>query len=153
MAKNSHAHLVLDTSCIVALLCTWHERHDVTLRAVETRLDRGERLVVAAHALVESYAVLTRLPAPQRLAPEDARHLLMASFRSTARVVTLDAKQHWELIAAAPEAGVRGGRTYDALIAASAAAVGHATLLTLNRPDFESFESAQLSVVDPSDGA
>ena len=40
--------------------------------AIERRLDGGEHMSLAAHALTEAYSVLTRFPAPHRLAPADA---------------------------------------------------------------------------------
>ena len=70
----------LDTSCLIAAVCGWHEQHRVAAAEIGRRLDRGERLSVAAHALTEAYAVLTRLPAPHRLSPADAWELLRANF-------------------------------------------------------------------------
>ena len=69
-----------ETSCLVAALCVWHEHNERAAREIERRLDRGESLVVAAPALVETYAVLTRLPSPHRLSPADSRALLEANF-------------------------------------------------------------------------
>ena len=88
---------------------------------IERRLDRGERMAIAAHALVETYAVLTRLPAPHRLAPADAWALVKANFVKRAAVVALTGAAHTSL----PR---RVGRNrhrqvvglYDAVIAASA---------------------------------
>lgn len=57
---------------MVAAVCTWHEHHDRAAREIEQRLRRGEKMLVAGPALVESYAVLTRLPPPHRLSPVDA---------------------------------------------------------------------------------
>src|SRR5687767_1526011 len=54
----------LDTSCIVAAVCTWHEHHDAAVKEIGRRLEDGESLAVPAPALIEAYAVLTRLPAP-----------------------------------------------------------------------------------------
>src|SRR3989304_5930435 len=84
----------VDTSCMVAAVCSWHEHHDGAAAAIEDRLDAGERLAVPAHAPAESYAVLTRLPAPPRLAHrgiraprarDHAAHLQPSALRSTAR--------------------------------------------------------------------
>src|SRR6266508_3274050 len=83
------AAFALDTSCMVAAVCTWHERHLAAVGAIERRLERGGRLAIAAHALVETYAVLTRLPAPHRLAPADAWALVKANFVDSATVVAL----------------------------------------------------------------
>lgn len=69
-----------DTSCMVAAVCDWHEHHERAREEIERRLDRDEVMVTAAPALVEAYAVLTRLPAPHRLSPEDALVLIDISW-------------------------------------------------------------------------
>jgi predicted nucleic acid-binding protein len=71
-----------DTNCIVALLSPRHEHHDRAFQAIERRLDAGETMAVAAHTLVETYAVLTRLPAPHRLSMADCRALIEANLAS-----------------------------------------------------------------------
>lgn len=43
-------------------------------------MNLGEAMIAAGPALVETYAVLTRLPSPHRLAPADAHRLLQANF-------------------------------------------------------------------------
>jgi len=47
---------------MVAALCAWHEHHERAIHEIERRLAQGELLIGAAPALVETYAVLTRLP-------------------------------------------------------------------------------------------
>jgi hypothetical protein len=49
---------------MIAAVCGWHEHHSRALDEIERRFGRREALVAAAPALVEAYAVLTRLPAP-----------------------------------------------------------------------------------------
>lgn len=127
----------VDTSCMVAAVCTWHERHPEAAAAIEARWSRGERLAVAAHALVETYAVLTRLPPPHRLAPADAWTLVRENFVENAAVVTLSAPDHATLLGRLAKAGVRGGRTYDGLIAACAEQAGAGALLTFNPRHFD----------------
>ena len=139
-----------DTSVMVAAMCAWHEHHDSATGALESRLARGEDMVVAAPTLVETYAVLTRLPAPHRLSPADSIRLLEANFMHGAPLVTLDAKGYGALLRKAPESGVFGGRVYDAVIAACAVRAGVSALLTLNAKDFDSFATQDLEIVDPS---
>ena len=58
----------VDTSVIIAALLGWHEAHDPALRALITASDTGGgTLLIPAPALVEAYAVMTRLPAPHEL--------------------------------------------------------------------------------------
>src|SRR5262249_7132658 len=101
----------VDTSCMVAAVCEWHEDHSAALSEIERRLDEGERMAVPAHALAEAYAVLTRLPAPHRLAPPDAWQLIDENFTKSAMVVVLSAKSYLAVLRKAAAHTVAGGRT------------------------------------------
>jgi predicted nucleic acid-binding protein len=131
------ATFALDTSCMVAAVCTWHEHHAAAAASIERRFARGERLAIAAHALVETYAVLTRLPAPHRLAPADAWALVKANFVTPAAVVALTGAAHARLLEGLANAGISGGRTYDAVIAACARQARVSTILTFNPRHFD----------------
>jgi len=122
---------------MVAAVCSWHERHDAAAAEIARRFDEGQTLAVAAHALAETYAVLTRLPAPHRLAPVDAWTLVEANFVDEADVVALDGAAVVALLALLPAAGIAGGRTYDALIARCAQQAVAGALLTLNPRHFD----------------
>lgn len=127
----------LDSNCMIAAVCGWHEHHGAAAAAIEERLDRGDRLVVGAHALVEAYAVLTRLPSPHRLAPADAWALVKTNFVVDATLATLPATTHVALLDTLAHAGLGGGRSYDALIAATAAHARVDELLTFNPRHFD----------------
>lgn len=129
--------LAIDSSCMVAAVCSWHDRHEAVAAELERSLDAGARLAVPAHALAETYAVLTRLPAPHRLSPDDAWALVKANFVDRTGVAALDAEDYTAVLAALAESGIGGGRTYDALIAASARKGKAHALLTLNPKHFE----------------
>lgn len=60
------------------------------------------------HALAEAYAVLTRLPAPHRLAPADALAVLEGSFLEVARVVALDVDGYRSVLRRAGKEGISG---------------------------------------------
>ena len=127
----------LDTSCIIAAMCSWHEQHRVAAAEIERRVARGERLSVAAHALTEAYAVLTRLPSPHRLAPSDAWELLRVNFTGDVSIVSLSSTQQLGVLRSLARAGIGGGRTYDAVIAECAVRAGATALLTFNPWHFE----------------
>ena len=93
-------------------------------------------MIVAAPALVEAYAVLTRLPPPHRLSPQTAMTLLENNFLKPAIVIALNAKSYKTLLLRAPKNSVAGGRTYDAVIGACAEQGNAATVLTFNGRDF-----------------
>ena len=139
----------LDTSCMVAAVCTWHEHHPAAAAGIERRLDRGERMAIAAHALVETYAVLTRLPAPHRLAPADAWALVKGNFVKRAVLVSLNGAACASLLDRLAATGTGGGRTYDAVIAAAARQSRVSALLTFNPRHFDPPPEG-VAVVQPS---
>src|SRR5262245_32807350 len=125
-----------DTSCMIAAVCSWHEPHDAAAKEIERRLAARAKMIVAAPALVETYAVLTRLPPPHRLSPETALILIENNFLKLATVVALNAKTYETLLMHAPKDNVSGGRTYDAVIGACTAHGNASTVLTFNVGDF-----------------
>ena len=124
-----------DTSVLVAGFATWHEAHQSAARA----LGRGVHLV--AHSALETYSVLTRLPAPHRVALAVA-HEYLADIASE-DYLTLDPRRHRELIGYLAAHNVTGGATYDALVASTAKAAG-ATLLTRDRRAVRTYDLLQV---------
>jgi predicted nucleic acid-binding protein len=113
-----------DTSLIVAAFASWHEKHAAARRAV----DGGLRLI--EHCALETYSLLTRLPAPHRAAGAVVREFLAARFPRP--LLRLSPKAYREFLLGLPERDVAGGAAYDALVAATAA--GHrAELLSCDR--------------------
>ena len=129
---------LLDTSCLVAAVCTWHEHHVATRKELERRHVAGDTPVLAAHALAETYSVLTRMPEPHRLRPEDALGLIEANW-SKARLVALGAAEYWQVLRRCREAAIAGGAVYDALIAACARKARVKMVLTWDTAAFERF--------------
>jgi predicted nucleic acid-binding protein len=113
-----------DTSVVVAALSPWHPDHRPARTAMTTRVR-----ALPCHVLLECYSVLTRLPAPHRIAP---RHAGDALTRLDVALLDLPSHRHVELTAALSRAGVRGGAVYDALIGATARHHG-LVLLTLDQ--------------------
>lgn len=116
--------ITVDTSVLVAAFARWHEQHEAARAAVE-RAD-----VLIAHVAVETYSVLTRLPAPRR-----AQSGLVVGFLShhfPAEPIALHAAEYPRLLEEVARAEIDGGATYDALVAATARARS-ATLLSLDR--------------------
>jgi len=149
MTTRAATTFFVDTSCIIAAVCAWHAHHAPAAGEIDRRLGGRELLATAAHALAESYAVLTRIPAPHRLSPADALALLEGNFIDNARVVALDAPGYRSLLRRAGRDGISGGRTYDAVIAECALKAKAATLLTFNARHFADLEAAGGRVVVP----
>ena len=121
-----------DTSVIVAAFATWHEHHAAARRVV----DAGARLV--DHCALETYSVLTRLPAPHRSPPTVVRDFLRARFPSP--LLRLGAAGHRKFVLSLADRGITGGSAYDGLVAATAAASG-AELVTCDRRAASVYES------------
>ena len=134
---------------MIAAVCSWHEHHERATRAIEHRLKQRQKMMVAAFALIEAYAVLTRLPAPYRLSPSDALNLLETNFVSNTKLISLEASAYRSLLHGAPEAGISGGRIYDAVIASCARTAKVQTLLTFNEAHFSSFADDDLQIIVP----
>jgi predicted nucleic acid-binding protein len=127
---------VPDTSCLVAAVCSWHEHHAVTAEELARRSRSREEMVMAAPAVIEAYAVLTRLPPPYRLRPQDALAILVGSWAKV-EVVAMTGQETWPFLEALPGSGIAGGSSYDALIAACARKAKADVILTWNVRDFE----------------
>ena len=140
---------VPDTSVIIATVCSWHQHHAAAADEIKSRLASKQRMALAAPALIEAYAVLTRLPPPHRLAPADAHAVLTANFITGRKVISLDAPATTALLRTLAREGIAGGQTYDAVIARCARRVRAGVLLTFNDADFRPFEGPDLAVVVP----
>jgi predicted nucleic acid-binding protein len=124
-----------DTSVLVAGFATWHEAHHSAVQA----LNRGVRLV--AHAALETYSVLTRLPPPHRVTAAVVQEYLADV--TAADYLTLDSPAHRALIDDLTTHNLTGGATYDALVGATARAAG-ATLLTRDQRAIRTYELLQV---------
>lgn len=136
---NSNAELwACDTSVAVPALDPNHEAHGVCRQAVIEY-----RPALSGHAVFESYAVLTRLPLPLRLLPEQADDVLARAYPDAC---WLDEAGTIELRARLAHLNVIGGATYDALVGAAALANGR-RLLTRDRRAESTYRSLGVDYV------
>ena len=134
---------------MIAAVCAWHEHHGDAADEIRRRLRAAERMLVAAPAVVESYAVLTRLPPPHRVAPAIALQLIEGSFTRQGQIIALGARSYRMLVHRLAEAQIAGGRAYDAVIAECALREPDVALLTFNESDFSPFARRGLAIVVP----
>ena len=120
-----------DTSVLVPALLSWHAHHP-RAAAVLPSLS-----ALPAHVLVETYSVLTRLPAPHRVAPRDAARALAAL---CLEAVVPTGQAHRDLITRVADLGIVGGAVHDALIGTTAREHG-LTLVTADRRARRSYEA------------
>jgi predicted nucleic acid-binding protein len=126
-----------DTNVLVAAFLRSHPHHN-TARPVVERVKAGQdQGLVAAHSLAEAYAVLTRLPGGERVAPAMAWQLISENVVKNFTIVTLTSKEYAETLEKAAADGVEGGRTYDALLLAAAVKSGAERISTTNARHFQ----------------
>lgn len=102
----------VDTSIVIAAFAPWHA---VT-----------PEVVLPAHVVTETYAVLTRMPEPFRMdAPTVAEYLAR---QWDGRILAPDAELYESLTTAVATNGVMGGSTDDALVGLTAHRFGHQLL-------------------------
>jgi predicted nucleic acid-binding protein len=127
----------VDTSVVVACFASWHEHHVIARKAMAGR----PRLI--AHAAVESYSVLTRLPPPHRAQPSIVHTFITERF--TEPFLTLSETGYQELLATVAASHILGGPAYDALIAFTAAE-HQATLMSLDQRAATTYEAVGVTV-------
>jgi predicted nucleic acid-binding protein len=139
----------VDTDCMIAVVAVWDNRHAEASAEIEVRLARGEHMAISLHALTETYSVLTRLPLQFRLSTTQAWELLEAMFLSQCSLNSLDTVSHLTQLRKSAEAGISGGRIYDAIIGECARQAGASVLLTFHRRHFEPAPEG-VTIVEPS---
>ena len=138
-----------DTSCMIATVCAWHEHHGRAADEIGRRLRAAEPMFIAAPAVIEAYAVLTRLPPPHRMAPAAALAVIEGSFMGHGRIIALDGRSYRRLVHRLVEMQIGGGQAYDAVIAECALREPEVALLTFNENDFSPFTGRGLVIVVP----
>lgn len=101
-----------DSSITIAALLDGHPAHDEAADAL------AACAATIAHAAIETYSVLTRLPPPNRADATTTVEVLDERLPST--FATLSASDYAKAPKQLAGAGVSGGATYDGLIALTA---------------------------------
>ena len=106
----------VDTSVVVAGLATWHPDHDAARAILHARPP------ALAHVVVESFSVLTRLPAPRRLDPT----LVLTALRRLFPIepIALPPSAIDDMLGRLVSHGIAGGATYDAMVGETARLAG-----------------------------
>lgn len=94
------------------------------------------RALTAWHCCLEFYSVATRLPAPLRVPPAEARRLVEEEIAGRCEVIDLPRGERLPFLRTAAREGIAGGRLHDAHIAEVARLGGARVVLTENRRHF-----------------
>jgi hypothetical protein len=132
--------IAVDSSVAIAGFASWHERH-TTAMAVFARKPR-----LIAHAALETYSVLTRLPPPHRAPGGLVGRFLQHSFGEP--LLCLPDARYQGLIATLVSGQIVGGQVYDALIGLTAAEHG-ATLISFDQRATLIYETVGVAVEQP----
>lgn len=136
-----------DTTVIIAALVGWHERHEPAVSALEAALAR-KSLLIPAPVLLDSYAVLTRLPAQHRLTHADAFHLLRSSF-AAAKIAAPRTRDAWSSLRSWSVNAIGGPDAWDAQVLEIARDAGAKTLLTFRKAELERLAIGGIEIVEP----
>ena len=127
----------VDSSIAVAAFGEWHELNVLARRV----LDCGAAL--PAHALLETYSVLTGFPPPYRASPGLVAEWLDSRFPLVLPPPEID--QQRDLIRRLAGEGRTGGAVYDSLVALTAK-LGNATLITADQRAVGTYELVGVDV-------
>ncbi|HEV3322859.1 MAG TPA: PIN domain-containing protein [Solirubrobacteraceae bacterium] len=126
-----------DSSVVIAAFASWNQHHETAIEAL------GDARDLVAHAELESYSVLTRLPEPFRAEPALVAEYLRADYPGERMVLPAPARR--DLIARLAGLSIAGGAVYDAMVAATAAHHGY-RLLSCDRRATATYEQLGVEV-------
>ena len=106
----------VDSSILVAGVHANHPLHAVAAGWLIKNIPLHE-LIVSHHSILETYAVLTRLPGELRLTGPEAKQLLESTIKLNMRVADFSSSSIWECIDSLVNHSALGGHSYDVFIA------------------------------------
>ncbi|GAA6615644.1 type II toxin-antitoxin system VapC family toxin [Scytonema sp. NUACC26] len=127
--------VLYDTSVLIAALLVNHPNHCLAFPKLEMAQRQEVHGYVSTHTLAELYSVMTRLPEPLRVSPDEALSVI-ADLVKYIEAVPLQAEDYQAAITQMAVLKLSGGGVFDALIAQAAVKANVDCLLTLNPKDF-----------------
>lgn len=129
----------IDTSTWIAAFIESHPMHKRALDLLVHASDKGIKLMTCSHTLAELYSVLTKLPDPYRLSPQDAHKMITRNVIEKAELENLDTSDYTKAIYYCASNNIVSGGIYDGLHAVAAQKAKASTLVTGNKKDFVRF--------------
>jgi predicted nucleic acid-binding protein len=105
----------LDTNVLVAASVADHEHHARALPVVRAIHEGKAEGFVSAHSLLETHAILTRLPRVPRISSMQASMLIADNILKYFSVVALTGREYSDLSVKLGQNNVVGGKAYDVL--------------------------------------
>jgi predicted nucleic acid-binding protein len=127
--------IAFDSSVIIAGTHDLHPHHRRAIVWLDAVLEQRITGVLTWHALAEVWSVLTRMPSPARLSPEQAL-LVVHRLRGVFQLQPMESAVYDEALQRCTDRGFASGVVFDALHLVSAELAGVDALVTLNGADF-----------------
>lgn len=141
--------VAFDANILVAGLLSWHVQHTLVRPILVEWLGHSPKPVVPVQALVEAWAVMTRMPTPHGVSAADAASLLDGALKGRCRLGVLAEADGWRMLDALLDGKIVGGLAYDLQIVTCARAAGATRLYTCNERDFGRLTLAGIEIVNP----
>ena len=138
----------VDSNIIVAGLHANHPLHAIAADWLIRDISLNE-LIVAHHTVLESYAVLTRLPGQFKISSTEAKQLLETTIRPNMQIADFSADTIWDCLDFMVIQTSVGGNSYDCFIFRILENAGVETIATFNTSHFKRFTST-INIIDPS---
>jgi predicted nucleic acid-binding protein len=129
--------ILFDTTVLIAALLELHPNHK---RAFPWLIDvkKGNHVgFISNHSLAELYAILTSIPIHRKAQTNEIWTLISNSILQYFEVVELSKSDYQNVLQFLSKSGMRGGVTYDALIAHAAYKAQVDKVLTFNTKHFK----------------
>ena len=142
--------VLFDTNILVAATIETHPNYAIAFPWLQQVRNRAIYGYISTHSLAELYSVLTRLPLPRKIGPQQACDGIKNNLNYF-EFIDLDSNDYIKVIETVSQAEITGGGIYDALIAQAALKAKVDILLTLNPKHFTRLGEPIASLVqDPS---
>lgn len=136
-----------DTSVLVAASLQTHLHHEPA-KAALLRIRQGhDEGYACAHALAETFSVLSRMPTKPKLLPEDVLDILKQGIIPHFIFVALQSEDYPLAISDLVAKRMGGGRIYDLLHLRAAGKLALDRIYTFNDSEWKTLSPAQASVI------
>ena len=138
-----------DTPVLAAALLKQHPRHASAFPRLKAVQDGSVKGAITTHTLAELFAVLTSLPAGEKLLPHEARQLIRRNVYGLFEIIALTPKIYAHALDLTAHQGLSSAAIFDALQFASARSASCDKLLTFNLKHFRSLSPSDPMIVQP----